>query len=269
MTFKGRKPLLIALASQLAAILIPLAVIQIHHTATGTDFSIWVKLAMACGSAGIVAMILRAGLAWAGFLSVLPALFVGALALDLPVWLPAGILLLLVLLLRNSLGERVPLYLTNRETLDKLGRFLPEERPVAMVDLGCGFAAVPIGLSRRNNHPESRFVGVENAPLPYALSKILAWMNGDPRVEIRLKSLWSEDLGAYDLVYAFLSPHPMQDLYDKASREMQPGARFVSNSFAVPTSEPDETVPIESGRATGLLVWRMTGVDCEKSSAQG
>jgi hypothetical protein len=258
MDFKGRRPLIIAFLAEIIAAAATVGAIQGYFSVFGTDMPLILKLIIAGMVAGGVAYGLRAAVLWCVFLALLPSLFVGAMLLHLPLWLPLLILALLVLVLRNSLGERVPLYLSNHKTLGLISDLIPKDKPVRVVDLGCGFGAVPIALARHNIHPESRFDGVENAPLPYAVSKILAWRAADPRLTIRWQSLWDVELGPYDLVYAFLSPQPMPALYEKALKEMRPNTKFVSNSFTIPNHPPNQIIPIGTGRATELLIWTMT-----------
>ncbi|MDF1750280.1 MAG: class I SAM-dependent methyltransferase [Alphaproteobacteria bacterium] len=258
MDFKGRRPLIIAFLAEFCAAGVTIAAVQGYFALVGTDMPLALKLVIAGMVAGGVAYILRATLPWCVFLALLPSLFVGAMILQLPLWVPLVILALLVLIMRNSLGERVPLYLSNQKTLDLICSLIPNDRPVSIIDLGCGFGAMPRALARYNTHPDSRFHGVENAPLPFLMAKPLAWRASDTRISIKWQSLWSVDLGAYDLVYAFLSPQPMPQLYKKAKTEMRSGTRFVSNSFTVPDHPPTKTIPVRSGRATELLIWTMS-----------
>lgn len=264
MTLRGRKPMLIAAASQIAAVLAVLAVVQIHFRVTGEDLPFWGKIVLASGTASAVAALFRAGLGWIVFMAALPALFAMAVRADLPLWIPGGILVLMALALRNVIGDRVPLYLSNRETMEKLATLLGPDsaagnRPVRILDLGCGTGSVPLAMARIHSHPDSRFVGVENAPIPFLIARARAVLSGDRRVLIRWQSLWDADLAGYDLIYAFLSPHPMADLFEKVRRGMTPGGIFVSNSFEVPGHEPDRRMPIQSGRATALLIWQIRG----------
>lgn len=259
MVFQGRRPVLIALAAEAAAAAAVVIAVQVNFQLAEADMPLAAKLLIAAAAAGGVALVLRANWRWAAFLAVLPTLFVGALRLDLPVWVPAAGLAALVLLMRNSLGQRVPLYLSNAETLEKLCSLHPSDEPVRFADLGCGLAAAPIALASHNRHPDSAFIGIENAPLPYLAARWNAWRTGDTRINVSWGSIWKADLGRYDTVYAFLSPHPMPRLYAKARAEMRAGARLISNSFAVPNAPPDREIAIESGRATGLLIWTMPG----------
>ncbi|WP_420724121.1 hypothetical protein [Hwanghaeella sp. LZ110] len=258
MDFKGRRRLIIAFLSEFVAAAVTVGAVQIYFSLFGSDMPLVIKLVIAGTVAGGVAYSLRATLIWCVFLALLPILLVGALNLQLPFWVPLLVLAALFLAMRNSFRERVPLYLSNQKTLDLLCGLIPKDTPVSMIDLGCGFAAVPVALARRNTHPDSQFIGVENAPLPYLVAKIRAWRTGDTRIQIQWQSLWAVDLGRYDLVYAFLSPHPMPRLFEKAQKEMRSGAQFISNSFSVPNHLPDQTIPIGVGRATELLIWTMT-----------
>lgn len=258
MDFKGRRPLIIAFLSEFVAAGVTVGAVQVYFSLFGNDMPLIFKLVIAGAVAGGVAYGLRATIVWCVFLALLPSFLVGALNLQLPIWVPLLGLAFLILIMRNSFSERVPLYLSNHKTLNLICGLVPKDAPVTMIDLGCGFAAVPIALARHNSHPDSQFVGVENAPLPYLVARIQAWRAGDPRIQIRWQSLWAIDLGVYDLVYAFLSPHPMPRLFEKAQKEMRSGAQFISNSFSVPNHPPDQTIPIGVGRATELLIWTIT-----------
>lgn len=258
MALRGRKPIVVAIAAQAAATLAVLALVQGHFHLAGTDLPVWLKISVASAAAAATAALFRSSLGWILFMAALPALFYLALIADLPIWVPGAGLLLLVLVLRNVIGDRVPLYLSNRETMDKLSALLAQDRPVSLLDLGCGTGSVPLALARRQTNPDSRFVGIENAPLPYAIARVRAMLAGDRRIQIRWGSLWNIDLADWDLVYAFLSPHPMTELFKKAHAEMSPGSIFISNSFEVPGHEPNRRLPIVTGRATALLLWNIT-----------
>jgi hypothetical protein len=258
MQFQGRRPILIALAAQTGAAAAVIATVQAHAAAAGGDLPLWLKLAIACAVAAAVARILGARGAWWLLQPALPLLFVGALQLDLPVWVPAAVLALLALSLGNSLTDRVPLYLSNRAVLDALCREIPAENPVRVIDLGAGLGAVPRALAYHNRHPDSRFEGVESAPLVWLASRFLS-LGADRRVRLRFGSLWDTPLSGYDMVYVFLSPHPMAALYAKAEAEMPADSKLISNSFPVPGRPAGRRVPLNSGRSDALLIWHMRG----------
>ncbi|PWB56908.1 MAG: hypothetical protein C3F18_04775, partial [Nitrosomonadales bacterium] len=77
------------------------------------------------------------------------------------------------------------------------------------------------------------------------------------RCEIRWGSLWHADLQPFDVVYAYLSPVPMADLWRKIQREMRPGTLFISNTFQVPGVEPDEVVQLDDLHQSRLYLYRL------------
>lgn len=173
---------------------------------------------------------LFAPLAWA----------VSQLAIDPGWYLLAFILLLLIF--RGALTGQIPLYLSNTETVAALQDLLAERQSFRFVDLGSGLATTLLPLSRR--FPDSQFVGVENAPLTWLAGR---WRTRrQPNLQWRWGNLWRCDLSRFDIVYAFLSPAPMAELWEKAKAEMVPGSLFISNSFPIPDLEPQQVIEIDA-----------------------
>lgn len=168
-----------------------------------------------------------------------------------PVWWAAAFAAL-AFVFGSTFRTQVPLFLTAREVRARLAELLPQERSIRFVDLGCGLGTVIAGLKR--GRPECVFDGVELAPLPYLVSRLLAGRAG---CEVSRKDIMAVDLAAYDVVYAFLSPAPMPELWAKAKREMRPGSLFVSLAFAVPGVEPDVSIDVSGRQRHTLYAWRM------------
>lgn len=172
-----------------------------------------------------------------------------------PGWfLAAAILLLLVY--RGALSGQVPLYLSNRQTAQTLAGLLPEAKngsPLRCADLGAGLGSMVRPLAEVR--PDVQFTGVENAPLTWLGGRLLT--AGLSNCDWRWGSLWQTPLADYDLVYAFLSPVPMPDLWQKAITEMKPGSLLVSNSFPVPGIAPDSIVAVDDARQTQLYCYRI------------
>lgn len=154
----------------------------------------------------------------------------------LPVWIwPTGLVLLLLIFGWTGFS-RAPLYLTDRTSYAAVLQLLPEQ-PCRMADLGCGDGALLRALAKAR--PECVFVGIEQAPLWW----FWAWLaaRGLPNLHIVRGDIWRHSLAGYDLVYAFLSPAPMQRLWQKANVEMSSGAQLISNRFPVPGVAPRTT----------------------------
>jgi hypothetical protein len=69
--------------------------------------------------------------------------------------------------------------------------------------------------------------------------------------------LWDSDLAQYDVVFAYLSPVPMDALWRKAKQEMRPGSVFISNTFAVQDQLPLETITVNDLHQSTLYLWKM------------
>lgn len=185
------------------------------------------------------------------FLFAPAGFWLGQLAIP-PAWYLAGFAGL-ALFYWSTYRTRVPLFLSSGEACQALAALLPPGAGVRVVDLGCGFGGVVASLARLR--PDSTLVGIELAPVP----AFVAWLRnrGTPNARIMRGDLWREDLGAYDVVYAFLSPAAMPDLWRKAQVQMRPGTLLVSNSFTIPGTSPRATVELRGRGSRALHVWRI------------
>lgn len=173
------------------------------------------------------------------------------LAID-PGWFLLAFLLLM-LVYRGALSGQIPLYLSNRQTVAALDRLLERENAWSFLDLGAGLGSTLIPLA--DAWPERQFTGVENAPATWLASRLLGV--GRPNLELRWGDLWSAPLAGQDVVYAFLSPAPMGELWAKAQAEMTPGSLFVSNSFPLPGVTPSEVIDVDCTPPRPLYCYRM------------
>lgn len=189
---------------------------------------------------------------WLPVLALFPSAVAAALWLQLPAWFYLLAFALLLSLQWNAARGGVPLYLTNQRTIAALARLLPDRPGLVVADLGSGLGGTLLALARVR--PDARFVGIETAPLPFALSWLRALFA--TRLRFTYGDYRRQDLAAYDVVYCFLSPVPMPDVYAKAAREMRPGSILISNSFTVPGHPAHEIVAVDDARQTRLHVWR-------------
>jgi len=147
----------------------------------------------------------------------------------------------LLLVYRGALSGQVPLYLSNRQTVAQLAEILDGRGPCRFLDLGAGVGSTTVPLA--DWLPDSHFTGYENAPLTWLIGRFLSL--GRPNLSWRWDDLWQAKLGEFDVVYAFLSPVPMPQLWHKAKAEMQPGSLFISNSFPVPGEVPSRVIEVD------------------------
>jgi len=67
----------------------------------------------------------------------------------------------------------------------------------------------------------------------------------------------SLNLADFDVVFAFLSPAAMPDLWQQARSQMRSGSLFISLSFSVEGQEPDQVAILAPNARHRLYAWRM------------
>jgi len=251
---RSRYPAILALLAQVLALAGTALLLIALAYLTGWRPLVW----QAAATQGVLAAVLGHWLGLRRWWLPLNLAFVpGLLALhsrEWPSWWFLVAFVVLLLVNWNSFRERVPLYLSGARTRRRLSERLsglPSD--FRFVDLGCGLGGTLAQLAR--DYPGARLMGVETAPLVF----LLAWLRCLPyrNCRVRYRSLWQEDLAAYDAVYCFLSPAPMAELWAKARREMRRGALLISNSFEVPGVAPGEIIELNDWRESRLLLWHL------------
>jgi SAM-dependent methyltransferase len=186
----------------------------------------------------------------AGFVPGLAAMLV----LDIPpLWFLAAFTVL-VLVYWSTFRTQVPLYFSSRSVRERLCELLPARAGFSFIDLGCGLGGVLAHLGR--TRPDGHYQGIEAAPLPYLISWLRA-RAGAADSHILWGSFWTLDLADYDVVYAYLSPIPMSDLWHKVRTEMRPGSLFISNSFDVADVNPTSMIKADGVGRSRLYVWQV------------
>jgi SAM-dependent methyltransferase len=256
-------PALLALAAQAGGVFAVLAIVAPLGDWLGRPPGALLELAAMGGVAAWLGHVAGLPRWWLPInLSFVPLLAV-VLAMKLP---PLAFLvgfLLLAALYWPVLRHRVPLYLTGRQARTALLELLPAGKGLRFVDLGAGTGRLLAGLARAR--PGDRHVGIESAPLPW-LAGWFATRGLAPGVAWRFGDFWKENLGEYDIIYAYLSPAPMPRLLAKLRAEMRPDALFISNTFPLPGVVPATARGLGDVHGSTLYVYGREDVTREKVS---
>ena len=188
---------------------------------------------------------------WLAIELVFPLTVVQALALDINPLVFLGAFVFLLLLFWSTFRTQVPYYPSGARVWDEVARLLPQQRPVCAIDIGSGLGGLVLELARRR--PESTFVGIELAPLPWLVSRLRAQCSGSSARFVR-GDYDDLDFANYDAVFAYLSPADMSALWQKAAREMRPGTMLLSYEFLISEKAPDVSIA-PAGRGPALYVW--------------
>lgn len=247
-------PSLIALSIQFLSVLLVVA-----WTKFADWQGSWLDAGVLCG---LCAMLFSYVCGLAKWWLPIQAGFIPAVLLMLSAEFPPLVFLIgfLVLLLVywSTFRSQVPLYLSSHKVWQSLAQYLSRQGPgehSTFIDLGSGLGGVLTYLAEVR--PAGSYVGVEAAPLPFCWSWLRIRRARYRNCRVLWGSLWDCDLSQYDVVFAYLSPVPMERLWLKARAEMRPGALFISNTFVVLDCPPHETIKVDDLHRSTLFIWKM------------
>ena len=160
---------------------------------------------------------------------------------------------LFALLYWSVFRTRVPYYPSKSTLVPLILDLLPPDKTIKFIDVGSGLGGLLIKLSKLR--VESQFYGIEIAPLPWVISYLRSKVRVAP-VHFTLGSYNDICLREYDVVFAYLSPVAMPDLWVKARDEMRPGSILLSYEFMIPNVEPDLCLNLNANEPI-LYLWRI------------
>ena len=246
-------PAVQALIVLCAALLLALLARQACEHVFGIDVSPVPFAVLHGGLAAGIAYLRRMASWWMPILFFFPPAAVLVNSLQLPPVLFLIIFLFLLLLFWSTFRSQVPFYPSGRPVWDAVAGLLPADRPLKVIDIGSGLGGAVLYLSRVRQ--DSRFVGIELAPLPWLVSHVRALLTGSRGGFIR-GDYTLLDFAGYDVIFAYLSPAAMTALWSKARAEMRSGTVLLSYEFIIEGVQPDIAVrPKEGGPV--LYGWRM------------
>lgn len=172
-----------------------------------------------------------------------------------PAWY-LGAFFVLLLLFWGAVVTRVPLYLSGWAAWEAVLNVLPQTRPARVIDVGSGLGGLVLYLAKKR--PDCVVEGIEISPFLWGISRIRQKLSKSlahfmPGNYERL------DLGAYDVVFAYLSPLVMDGLWMKAVAEMRPGTMLLSFEFGVEGVEPDIRIAVGNRVLFGWIMGEKTG----------
>jgi len=205
--------------------------------------------------------VVAAGLSWwrglAPWWLFIQLLFLPVLLLTLSLqWSPFIFLaafLILLFLYWSTFRTQVPYYPSRLSTWQAVEGLLPVGQKINFIDIGSGLGGLVMSLARRR--PESRFIGIEIAPLPWLVSSLRARL-GASGARFERGDYGHLNFADYDVVFAYLSPAAMPALWRKARAEMRSGTLLLSYEFIIPGTTPDIVLSPDTSGAQ-LYGWRI------------
>lgn len=148
----------------------------------------------------------------------------------------------------------VPFVVTVDEVVDAMLTTAGVTPQDMVYDLGCGDGRIVIAAAQKYG---ARGLGVDINPQRIRESRRNAQRAGVSRkVGFTAQDLFKTDLRPATVVAIYLDPQVNLRLRPKLLRELRPGARVVSNSFAMGDWQPDKTVKlIVAGSECTIYYW--------------
>ena len=243
-----------ALLAQLLALLISVGLCFTLKAAGVALPHPWlVLLAHASLAAGLAAW---RGLAWWWILIeiLFPLAFVAALTWQLPPLFSLAAFLLLFISFGAIAATRVPYYPSRASLPKQLLDLLPAEPALHFLDVGSGLGGLLFALGKARSH--WRLSGIEVALVPWVVSALKQRWHQQGNVACRFGRYETLDFAKFNVVFAYLSPVVMPEIWNKVQNEMPPGSWFLSYEFSIPGVQADLILESEQG-APPLYVWRL------------
>jgi hypothetical protein len=251
-------PATLALMLQLAALLCVLAITWLMQWIAAVYFSLVLSLPV------FVYVLLQAILAacfsmWMGMASWWRWIHAG---FPLAIWLMALLQLpsewylfgfvISLALFWTTFRSQVPFFPSRPDVWKKVAQLLPASS-LRIVDIGSGLGDLSMHLSA--HRADCCIEGIEIAPLPWMLSSLRARLRRSTAT-FTLGDYHALDFADYDVVFAYLSPAAMSELWQKVQREMRPGTMLISFEFVIPGVVPTKVESMGANRPS-LYLWTM------------
>jgi len=132
---------------------------------------------------------------------------------------------------------------------------LPPGCAERIVDLGAGWGSLAFPLARR--FPRAQVTGYELSPVPFFFCRIRQWLRPLPNLRLERVDFHRVSLAGVDVVVCYLFTGGMRRLRPKLERELPPGTRVISHTFAIHGWTPLQTLVLGDLFATRIYVYRL------------
>jgi Methyltransferase domain len=190
------------------------------------------------------------------------SLAASGLASALPAWGWLVPLALLAAVYPLHAWRDAPMFPTPAHALEGLAVHAPLPPGASVLDAGCGLGDALREL--RREYPQATLAGLEWS-WPLRALCALRCRVARLRATVRRGDIWAADWSAHDLVYVFQRPESMQRAFEKAQRELRPGAWLVSLEFEAAGLTPTQV--IDAAGARRVWLYRMAASVPSASSA--
>ncbi len=151
----------------------------------------------------------------------------------------------------TTFRTQVPFFPSRPVVWQQVVQAIPQNRALRLIDIGSGLGDMSMYMA--NMRSDSQIEGIEIAPLLWAISFVRAKLNRSS-ARFKLGNYNALNFAHYDVVFAYLSPAAMHDLWKKASKEMRPGSMLMSLEFDIPEIDAKPLV-LSHHKHPDIYIW--------------
>lgn len=111
-------------------------------------------------------------------------------------------------------------------------------------DLGAGDGRVLFACAKK--YPNANFIGVERAPFPYLISKILQIFMGRKNLKLKYGNFYKIDLSSATHIFVYLFPKVLDELLPKFEKELKKDSIVYSCDFRFSKKEPIKVLDLKA-----------------------
>jgi len=201
-----------------------------------------------------IALLLKSEWWWCAIAFIFPIGVSLGLYMQISSALSLMIFLFLFFIFGTTFTTRVPYFPSHPSLSETLLDILSDKKKLRLLDAGSGFGGLLIDLSELR--PDWELTGVEISSFPWLFSFIKSKILGRENVKFQLGSYEYLNFEKFDVVFVYLSPVVMSEVWKKVQYEMLPGSIFMSYEFPV-DAHPSSCEIKVSGTGSVLYVWQV------------
>jgi SAM-dependent methyltransferase len=188
---------------------------------------------------------------WVWIQLLFPLALLGTYSLHFPPLVFLVLFIFFVALYWSCFRTQVPFYPSRHFASCAVLQLLTTDRQVRFIDIGSGLGGLVLHLAAAR--PNSEFIGIELAPLPWLISRLRS-VTGNTNARFLRGDYQHLNFAQFDIVFAYLSPAVMSELWLKAKAEMRPGTMLLSYEFSILGKRPDLTI-LDTNGGPALYGW--------------
>lgn len=191
---------------------------------------------------------------WSVIAFIFPICVALGLYMQISSALSLAIFLFLFLIFGTTFTTRVPYFPSDSLLSERLLKIFSDKEKLRLLDAGSGFGGLLIDLSKKR--PDWELTGVEISLFPWLFSFVKSKILRRQNVKFQLGSYEYLNFEKFDVVFVYLSPVVMSEIWKKVQYEMVPGSIFMSYEFPVELEPPSFKIQVHEKGAV-LYVWEI------------